>query len=430
VSGGAHDAVKCIELAQIAKSGADVLFLLHLSQPFGVKKGVEFERVVQEVERKFDGEKRALLNKGQLFNQKVRHAPTDDSVSYEYRTNKKAEVVIRRCQYAFKKIFEESKLQDYHLRKSPKMFLRYETVNTKPPSNSKGAKKVRSKNGAYFINKKNPFGLKWMSELEVFDESFDDAAQEMKESDALPELDDYTEVILNLSGSCAFWSVDVQVRSFLLEAQKRGLLQYVVVTGGMEAAQPIQAHDKDLITMHPYATVSHVWDPESFADIAAQLSSQARWVVVTNTAAGHVADYSRMPSKADFVSFVVEEVVKSTKEASPMLVKVLEKFYSESSRSEWQLLDCLAAKTIYDHVKERAALSTIHSKQSEGTRSSAATATATATAFLLTEAKYGVTLVGPHSDLEQFFESHQLSYSQKYAVRDVIVPYFTKDWYV
>ena len=432
VSGGAHDASKVIELAQIAKSGADVLYLLHLSQPFGVKKGVEFEKVVQEVEKKVGGENGPLSNKSRLFNKKVRHELDDESVSYEYRTSKKAEVVIRRCQQVYRKVFDENKQLDYQLRKSPKMFFRYEAANnTKPSPSKKSSKKVQSKSGAFFINKKNPFGLKWKSESEVFDESFNDPAQELKVSDALPELDEYTEVILNLSGSCAFWNIDAQVRNFLLEAQKRGLLQYVVVTGGMETARPAPTHDRDLVTRHPYATVSHVWDPESFADITVQLSKQVRWVVVTNAAAGNAADYSHMPSKADFVSFVLGEVVKSTKEASPMLVKVLEKFYSESSRSEWQLLDCLAAKTIYDHVKERAALSTINSKRLEGTRSMSRDLDhATATACLLTEAKYGVTMVGPQSDLELFFKSKQISCEEKNAVHEVIVPYFTKDWYV
>ena len=335
LSGDATDADGCIELAQIAKSGADILYIMHLSQPFGVLSDVvKFEEVAEDVKKL----KLPFLENGKEFNKRV---PSDD-YSYNYGTMGKADDLIKRSQHAFRKVFEEN--QGSNASKKPsKFFFRY-----------------KSKDGRYYYNKRNPFGFIWKSEMSTFNESFDVPSEKLKLSDNLPNLDDYTEVILDLSGSSAFWGTDVDLKKFLLKAQQSGLLKYVVMMGGVETSEPKTLVLPALMIRHPLATMNQLYDAESFFDMASQLFDGPRWVVVSNNIVNRVADYTKMKSKDEFISFIVEKVVKSTRDTSPMLVKVIESFYQENEKFKWKLYDCLTGKIIYDHVKGKAALSSIN----------------------------------------------------------------------
>jgi hypothetical protein len=67
----------------------------------------DFERSARELD---DAAVEAVLAfKARMFKKKVRHGPKDDFISCENHTKKDAKDVIRRCQHAFKKIFEENK---------------------------------------------------------------------------------------------------------------------------------------------------------------------------------------------------------------------------------------------------------------------------------------------------------------------------------
>jgi hypothetical protein len=146
----------------------------------------------------------------------------------------------------------------------------------------------------------------------------------------------------------------------LLKAQQSGLLKYVVMMRFVETSEPKTLALPALMIRDPVATMNQLYDAESFFDMASQLFDGPRWVVVSNNIVNRVADYTKMKSKDEFISFIVEKVVKSTHDTSPMLVKVIESFYQQNKKFKWKLYDCLTGKIIYDHVKGKAALSSIN----------------------------------------------------------------------
>jgi hypothetical protein len=68
-----------------------------------------------------------------------------------------------------------------------------------------------------------------------------------------------------------------------------------------------------------------------------------------------------MPTKEKLVSFIVDKILLSSREDSPMLVRVIEAFYSEQEKFNWKLYNCLTGKIIYDHEKDKAELSNLMS---------------------------------------------------------------------
>jgi hypothetical protein len=399
VSGGATDGDGFIELAQIAKSGADILYVMHVSQPFGVESRVQFEAVAAEAKK--EGSKA-----GRVFNERVCFNRGDNS--YNYGTKKKVEDLLRRCHYAFRTIFDQSKKANMAKHSSKFIF------------------RSRNGQGRCFFNKRNPFGLIWKSEMETFNESFDASDLEsVRDSEPLPDLHDYEQIILDISGSSAFWGVDEELKGFLLKAQEKRLLKYVVIMGSIETSvEPLKLfNDNSMIARHPMATITQAFDPVSFADIATQLCD-TRWIVVPNNVGRRVADYTALSTKDELISFIIEKILISSRDASAMLVRVIEAFYSEQERFNWKLFNCLTGKIIYDHVKGKAELSNLMSDDTTFEKLE-----------LFTEPTDGVTIVGPQSVLHKYLkDTTGISQANKVRVQDVIVPPFCRnkgeEWYL
>lgn len=386
LSGDATDADGCIELAQIAKSGADVLYIMHISQPFNIM-GPKFETILEEVK----GLGLPFPKQGEAFNERVAR----DDKSYLYGTKGEIDALIRRSLYAFTQIFEENKTGD------SRIFFRFKY----------GAK--------HFFNKRNPFGLIWRSELETFTDAFD--ALTVASSAPIPNLNDYSEVILDISGSTAFWGIDIEAKNFLLAALNSGKLKYVVVMGSVETSEPPKTLLlSGVMQRHPMATMNQLYDPESFTDIVDKLSS-AKWVIVTNNVVNRIADYTKMATKEEFTSFILEKVVKTTS-ATPVLRRVLDNFYVESAKFKWKLFDCLTGKIIFDHVTGATDLSEINPERTVfGT---------TEQTSLFTEPNYGVTIVGPDSELRNYLAANpELPQIGGRILPGVVAPSFTVNWY-
>jgi hypothetical protein len=69
--------------------------------------------------------------------------------------------------------------------------------------------------------------------LRTFDDDFDTDTElkQLKPSSRLPIIHDYAEIILDISGSTAFWPVDHSMQHFLVQANDWGKLKHIVVMG-------------------------------------------------------------------------------------------------------------------------------------------------------------------------------------------------------
>eukprot|EP01036_Dinobryon_divergens_P027189 gene27189-35919_t len=343
LAGDATDADGCIEFAMFAKEIVDILYLMHISHPFGVPKD---QPTFESIHEKAVKTGLPFPEMCKIFNA---NAPNDERTTYKYSTDKSSEVLLKRCQSTFQGIFEECKRASGT---SGNLFFRYSTED-----------------GTKFFNQLNPFGFVWGSELNTFNDDFD-PTPELTASSPLPNLEDYSEVIFDISGSTAFWEIDSETQKFVREANNSGLLKYVVVMGSvLTTEEPKTLAVQGAMVRHPMATMNQIYAFET---------------------------------QPAFVEFIVQNVLKSKKEDCPMLVKVLDHFYKVESKFKWKLFDCLTGKIICNYLK---------SGQLDTTSSGPSPSTA-----MFTEAIHGVTVVGPK-------EKDQV------IVENVYIPSFTTSWY-
>lgn len=396
--GDCSDADGCIELALIAQSGADILYLMHISQPFSqVVANNSFEEISASYTtfKAFNERKPSILDKA--------------NGTYTYGTTNSVEVLLKRAQFAMQGIFDE-----HQKHSEQRLFFRYmgdqEECNGElgPPS--------------YFYNEKNPFGRIWRCELETFDADFHtEGCKDLAPSASIPSIHEYSEIILDISGSTAFWKRDKSAREFLLLACKWGKLTHVVVMGGVEAKEaPHTLMMEGALFRHSMATMNQLYAPKSFAEITEQLHSGPQWVVVTNNEVNHKADYNAdltYPDEESFHSFIITRVVKSTPDRSPMLEKVLQKFYSMKAREQkkWKLFDCLTGRVIADHLSgpEKLSYKVQYEKMD-----------------LRTEPNLGVTIVGKDEDFVDLRKRNgDFLLNSLSVMPSIIVPRFSTEWY-
>lgn len=168
LAGDATDADGCIEFAMFAKEFVDILYIMHISNPFGVSEDQSTFESIHEI-----AVKSGLPFPGmcKTFNENAPH----DELTYKYRTDKSSDVLLKRCQLTFEGIFEEFKRVS---NTTGNLFFRYSTADGKN----------------FFYNRLNPFGFVWGSELNTFNEDFD-PTPDLKASSPLPNLEDYSEGI-------------------------------------------------------------------------------------------------------------------------------------------------------------------------------------------------------------------------------------------
>lgn len=167
LAGDASDADGCIELAMLAQQGVDILYLMHISHPFGVPKGKP-EKTFEYIHAQAVKSGLPFPGMCSLFNSLADH----DEVSYKYSVEREPQELVDRCQFAFENIFKEFKSKSG----TPgKLFFRY-----------------RSAENNFFFNRINPFGFVWGSELRTFTEDFNPTGK-LDGSSPLPDLDDYSE---------------------------------------------------------------------------------------------------------------------------------------------------------------------------------------------------------------------------------------------
>lgn len=169
LAGDATDADGCIEFAMLAKENVDLLYLMHISHPYGVsqKDNRTFESIHAEAIKTglpFPGMCKA-------FNDLAK----PNARSYNYSTEKSSDELVERCQFTFEGIFEEFKKNSGS---TGNLFFRY-----------------RSPENLYFYNRLNPFGFVWGSEHKTFTEDFNPphATGQPHDSSPLPNLEDYSE---------------------------------------------------------------------------------------------------------------------------------------------------------------------------------------------------------------------------------------------
>ena len=388
--GDASDADGTIELAQIAKTGVDVLYLMHVSKPFSCYGSKAFEDILSESKEP----NLSFPERCKNFNAKA----SRNAISYEYGTNSDAKTLIQRCQFAFQEIFDQSKPTN----SLSQFFFRYESD---------------SKTGSYYYNTHNPFGYIWKSELEIYNDSFGN--NPLKSSSPIPALENYSEVILDISGSTSFWDKDHAMVEYLRKAKVAGKLKYVFVMGSVEIIEPPKTLKSDAMIRHPMATMNQLFSPNSFCEIMSELSgNDMKWVVVTNNVVNRIANYEKeFTSKKDFFSFITEKVLQSTNQESlPMLMKVLDSFYSEKETFKWKLFDCLIGKLISDYL--------IKSSTPDGGGEM----------ILKSEPMNGISLTGQAESFDNFFDGNPDLKNMKWqTVYGVIVPSFItegkKFWY-
>ena len=397
IAGDAGDADHAIELAIVSKSGADILFFLNISKPYGVSNDVlKYEDIVQRIKQNpkqsnFD----EVRNE---FNETIRSKRLASDTSYEFGTIHKPEILGRRVHSSLQTLFSHNKKKD----DPAKLFVRYKTENNE-----------------YFVNRNNAFGLIWNPESAFFDEKFEESADE----DNFPVLDEYSEVILIISGSTAFWGIDKRGKDLILAAKDRSILTYVIVMGGVETKEnPTTLRLEGLMIRHPLATMNQIYDPESFTDIAKQLST-CKWVVVTNNVVNRIAKFTDLKDQEEFLQFILEKILQSSKEENPLLYGIMQKYYIEADRFKWKLFDCLTGKLAHDHLTGIKKFTDFKADE---------TVFNTLEGVMFTESKFGITLLGSQESVRKFLEENRTAQNipEGIYLENVLIPAFSKEWYL
>ena len=397
IAGDAGDADHAIELAIVSKSGADILFFLNISKPYGVSNDVlKYEDIVQRIKQNpkqsnFD----EVRNE---FNETIRSMRLFSDTSYEFGTIHKPEILGRRVHSSLQTLFSHNKKKD----DPAKLFVRYKTENNE-----------------YFVNRNNAFGLIWNPESAFFDEKFEESADE----DNFPVLDEYSEVILIISGSTAFWGIDKRGKDLILAAKDRSILTYVIVMGGVETKEnPTTLRLEGLMIRHPLATMNQIYDPESFTDIAKQLST-CKWVVVTNNVVNRIAKFTDLKDQEEFLQFILEKILQSSKEENPLLYGIMQKYYIEADRFKWKLFDCLTGKLAHDHLTGIKKFTDFKADE---------TVFNTLEGVMFTESKFGITLLGSQETVRKFLEENRTAQNipEGIFLENVLIPAFSKEWYL